>query len=158
MAKIAWEETIDIQESSCVILKAPPYSVGFFASLVTKEMNDIPEYLIFKLNDLQESEPTNSDSYSFGERLDPVTDIGENTLNNNMEQDIEFKSIDTNNEENASLDDEIFGSVDITDDFDSTTFDNEIENIFDNGYDTIESDGFFEQIDEDGIDFLKKRI
>jgi len=156
MAKIAWEETIDIQESSCVILKAPPYSVGFFASLVTKEMNDIPEYLIFKLNDLQESEPTNSDSYSFGERLDPVTDIGENTLNNNMEQDIEFKSIDTNNEENASLDDEIFGSVDITDDFDSTTFDNEIENIFDNGYDTIESDDFFEQIDEDGIDFFEK--
>lgn len=156
MAKIAWEETIDIQESSCVILKAPPYSVGFFASLVTKEMNDIPEYLIFKLNDLQESEPTNSDYYSFGERLDPVTDIGENTLNNNMEQDIEFKSIDTNNEENASLDDEIFGNVDITDDFDSTTFDNEVENIFDNGYDTIESDDFFEQIDEDGIDFFEK--
>lgn len=111
MAEIVHEEILSIRESSAVVVKKPPYSVGFFSGLVTTDIEKIDKSIVFKPVtevDVEETDifgETNSkdeDNYELEDGLIDDTD--------DIEEDTESTE-DNTEEETYTVDDSVIDDV-----------------------------------------------
>lgn len=142
MARVALEETLELSETSRVLLKAPPYYVSFFTLLIKNELQDIPEQFIFKLDDTEDVVEPQDEQHNFKERLDKVQEIEEESLEESVDEALE--DIDSSGSEEATitdLDDEFFNVEARFEDIDNSE-----------GFGDAIEDGYDFSFDDDGLD------
>lgn len=132
-AEMVYEEILAIQQESTVVIKAPRYTVSFFSTLVTSDIDKFPDDILYKPEVIQPINETNVfEEIKQEEKVVPdyktktIDNIEEDLLNNNV--------------------------------FDSTTFDDydkgiDFEDLFDNATEdtlgnTTKEDGYTEDIEE----------
>lgn len=98
MAKMVLEETLELINLSKVVLKSPPYSVSFFTTLVTSELNKLPAEYLFSMENVEVKSDINELNY--GDVLDVPKEVG----------------IDIQEDSQESTDDEFFSAEGDTDD------------------------------------------
>lgn len=135
VAEIVYEEILEIQNESTVVIKAPQYTVSFFLTLVTSDIDKLPEDILYK-----------------PEVVEPIQD-DDIVEDDNEEENIEIPKYDTKNIDN--IEDALFGN----DVFDSTTFDGndtgvDLSGLFDEVPEDFESeaDGNIDNASSDELD------
>lgn len=84
VAEIVYEEILEIQNESTVVIKAPQYTVSFFLTLVTSDIDKLPEDILYKpevvepIQDDDIVEDDNIDNASSDELDDISDDFGDN--------------------------------------------------------------------------------
>lgn len=74
LANIIQEETIFIDSESAVVLKQPPYPVTFIISVITTDVKQLPEDIVYKPKAITSNEELSSDNSSVLEDLNTDTE------------------------------------------------------------------------------------
>ncbi len=87
MASIVTEETLAINGNIRIILKQPPYTVKFFTTLITSDLDNIPDSYVYKQKEYGEDNP-----YNYNDKLTPAKDtrVIENTPSTSFETITDF--------------------------------------------------------------------
>lgn len=101
MARLVAEETVDINASSKIILKGPPYTVSFFNMVTTYDLGSIPANYIFDYTKFLKSKADNAGSTPFKQVLGHIKEVEVEV--ENVEQTPNSKT------DSGSLDDDFFG-------------------------------------------------
>lgn len=139
-----YEEILPIQQSSVVIVKEPRYSVTFFATLVTTEIDKFPSDLVYKpaieeetiqevpqTSDVEETGPNYEADYDTDDISKEIFGEDESYNANRLEkkEEIDFDSA------------EVFSDDALGDLFNDPADDFQNQNMFDTGFDDIPDDG-----------------
>lgn len=115
MAELVSEEIIQIQDDSIILIKEPKYTVGFFASIITAEFNQLPDNIVYKPqiglpqeNIKQKTEPNTSD-------IVPTSLWQDNFSDAPNEEDRKLLSGLFDNSDFSSIEPEITDVTDVTD-------------------------------------------
>lgn len=102
MARLVAEETVDINTSSKIILKGPPYTVSFFNMVVTHDLGSIPANYIFDYAKSLKSKADNAGSTPFKQVLGHIKEV-----------EVEVENVEqtpNGTADSGSLDDDFFGT------------------------------------------------
>ena len=98
MARIVLEETFDIRNKSRVILKEPPYAAAFFSTLITSDLDKIPEGLLYTEEQAEELEDKIYNESAADIKWSIDNDLGNaeeiDTVNKPKELEIDIKTDD----------------------------------------------------------------